>query len=724
MPAEAQFGRFGLGGGPGDRFELSETVQLDRADSTVRTTLDRVDRYLADEQWEEAVGALVTVMEESGTKLLGVTDHRFTSIRDYCHLRLASLPPDALAVYRSRVDPSARQWYEEGIRRHDRAPLVRVLDRAFASSWGDDALYALGEMALESGGCAAARSYWEKCIPVDPPADAPATWLAVPDTDLDLAAVRARLVLASILEGSLGRADEELAATSRLHPDARGRFGGRQTNYVEALQSLLAEAAEWPDPPIDPDWPTFAGSPRRGKIAFDAIDPAEVAWRASLRPTIPASQWFWGAKPRARRVAEDAQSPLSYHPVVVGDLVLVNNQVEIAAFDLSTGEPAWGGLDARIFRDPFDGEAANAFSPEANLGVPRFTMTAFEGRLYARMGSAVTARPRQEETARGAGYLVCIDLEAEGRLVWKIAPPEDHLAFEGSPVTNGADVFVAMRRSDVQPQAFVACYDASSGRLRWQQSVCAAETPARGMVHETTHNLLTLHRDTLYVNTNLGAVAAFSARDGRLKWVSLYPRARKGDLTELAPHWCRDLNPCVYDRGTLLVAPTDSRRVFALEAATGQILWQTGSQVEDVVHLLGVAGDALVAGGDRLYWISLKPEEAGKVRHVWPLGHERLGYGRGVLAGDCVLWPTREKIYVFDQAGGKLQKEISLVARGTTGGNLLVAPGYLLIAGSDRLIALRGAGTPRGKPERQNDTIAGRRKVPLARSQVADSSTP
>jgi outer membrane protein assembly factor BamB len=708
----AQLGRFGVGAAPGSRFELSETVRIDRADNTVRTALDRVEQYLADQQWQEAVDSLCEVMEQSGTKLLGVTDRRFVSVRDYCHLQLASLPPEALALYRSRVDPSARKWYEEGINGHDRRPLQEVVERAFSSRWGDDALYALGEMALESGDYATARSYWQKCLPVDPPADASPTWLCVPDTDLELAAVRARLVLASILEGSLDRAREELAAMSRLHPDARGRFGGVEVDYVEALSSLLAEAAAWPEPPAEPDWPTFGGSPLRNAVAPTCVDLAEVSWRVPLRPTVPASPSIWGSDTPTRRVAEDARAPLSYHPVLAGDLVLANNQVEIVAFDVHTGEPAWGAPDGRIYRDPFDEEVHALYNPPANLGVPRFTMTVFDGRLYARMGSAVTSRPREPEFARGSGYLVCLDLEAQGRLVWKIMPPEKGLSFEGSPVTDGADVYVAMRRSDIQPQAHVACFEASSGRLRWRQFLCAAETPARGMLHETTHNLLTLDRDTIYVNTNLGAVAAISARDGRVKWVSLYPRVLQGDLLKPAPHRCRDLNPCLYDRCSLLVASSDSRRIFALDAATGQILWQTGSEVEDVVHLLGVAGDTLIAGGDRLYWISLKAEEAGRVKHVWPLGHERLGYGRGVLAGDCVLWPTREKIYVFDQATGKQRKVIPLVPRGATGGNLLVAPGRLLIAGSEELVALRRAGAQRepqeehGEGKKESDRVA------------------
>ena len=284
--------------------------------------------------------------------------------------------------------------------------------------------------------------------------------------------------------------------------------------------------------------------------------------------------------------------------------------------------------------------------------------------------------------------IVCLDLEAEGRLLWKVAPDEEGLAFEGSPVADGGYVYVAMRRSDIQPQAIVACYATDTGELVWQQFVCAAETPARGMVHETTHNLLTLHGDTLYFNTNLGAVAALAARDGRVKWVSLYPRIRRGDLFKPRPHWSRDLNPCVFDRGRLYVAPSDSQRIFALEAATGQILWQTGPEVEAVVHLLGVAGNQLIASGEKLHWIGLEGQDQGKQKHLWPDGHEKLGHGRGILAGNLVYWPTREQIYVFDQTTARLKKSISLAPWGITGGNVLIADNRLLIATSKELIAL------------------------------------
>ena len=706
-PLRAQWG----GMLPSGQFELSDAVQLDQVDTAVRAQLDRVKPLLADRQWDEAVEILRQLSETLEGKLLGVTPHRFISLRDWCQLRLAGLPPEALKLYRSRVDPVARKWYEEGIANRDPKLLRNIVDQAFASSFGDEALMALGEIALESGDFAAARWNWERIIPVvnpeptrvgaavelppqpsaEPPTQRnilPQAWPSYPDTNLDLAVVRARLILVSILEGATARARGELAAYRKLHPDAQGHLGGRDGRYVQLLESLLAESVSWPATPSDADWPTFAGNPQRNKTAAPLLDVGAVAWRIPLRPAVAA------ANPTSVKSAgENPREPLSFFPLLVGRQVLVNTDRQVLAMRCTTGQAAWGRT-AAIYESEMTAPTAGPVSPLDSLGSPRFSMTVFHDRLFARIGSTVTDQVRGS-TPEHSACLVCLDLAAEGRLLWKIAP-EEGWAFEGSPLADERGIYVAMRRQDIRPQAFVACFDADTGRFRWRRFICGAETPARGVLPEQTHNLLTLSSDTLYYNTNLGAVAALRADDGRILWVSLYPRALRGDLAKLAPHWRREVNPCVLDRGTLLVAPADSPHIFAFDAATGQILWQTGGEVEDATGLLGTTGDWLIAGGSRLYWISLKEEDRGRVKHVWPDGPERPGYGRGILAGQDVLWSTRDKLYIFNQQTARPRRVVDLAALGVSGGNLLVAQGRLFIATQRELIAL---GTTGGKAE-------------------------
>ena len=74
-------------------------------------------------------------------------------------------------------------------------------------------------------------------------------------------------------------------------------------------------------------------------------------------------------------------------------------------------------------------------------------------------------------------------------------------------------------------------------------------------------------------------------------------------------HFYRDLNPCIYCRGNLFIAPTDSPDIFSLDAATGQLLWEC-RHFPETIHLLGVGGNNLIASGKQICWLDI---DSGKV---------------------------------------------------------------------------------------------------------------
>ena len=300
--ASAQIGGIGIS----SQYDLSGSIQIEEAGRTVETLLDRVDAYLVDGKWNEAVDTIRQVMETSGDKLLQVAP----AVRQCLHgvsTEDRRAPTERSIVTGAWSIRSLAGGTRRG--RQRRAGLVeKIVSDAFASSWGDDALLALGEIAFEAGQYAVARACWLRILPFQPPAGQEQTWLAFPDSQLDLASVRARLVLLTILEGDTEGATMELAEFARMHPGAAGHLGGKTGDLVETLRTILRESQE-------------AGTRRRriGHLRL-AVRPAATD---ALRPVAGPVAWESPlAKSSAERVFRrppgccgNAAAPLSYHPV-------------------------------------------------------------------------------------------------------------------------------------------------------------------------------------------------------------------------------------------------------------------------------------------------------------------------------------------------------------------------------------------------------------------------
>jgi outer membrane protein assembly factor BamB len=733
---------------------LSQEIELDAADSTVLTHLERYRALLADGQWDEAVETLLQIMENQADRMISQADPQsggyrlFIPVRNDCQRRLCTLPPEhreVLRLYRRRVDPLAKRWFDEAIAGRDVARLEQIVDQFFASSVGDNALDALGEISLQQGDYTSARYHWERIHPTlrlpaadsilaaspDRPiwlttrgldwekhadqirslivrASTHRSWLAYPDSEIDRARVHARLVLASILEGSPERAKCELELLRRLHPRATGLLGGREVIYEESLGSLL-EMSQQPTNDAtrqrtNSDWTSFAGGPSRCGVATETVDLAlSPAWTAELEGNDHGALGTGASPTDGRRstrhvwVAESPGDLRPFHPVVAGDRVLVNGPRRIRTIDIRTGQ-------AEEIYPRSAGELPALSDPTPQLGIPRFTMTVFRDHVFARTGPSATTFLEGPGGHRDRASITGIDLRTGKLLFDPIVPDDPRWSFDGTPVADESCIYVAMRQSGIRPRAHVACFDASSGRQLWRSEVCSADTLANGAVEEVTHNLLTLDGNFLYFNTNMGVIASLSKRDGAVRWITSYPRTGtySADRQFRPWHLRRDVNPCVFHKGMLFVAPSDCDQVLALEASTGLLVWKTNftEGVLDAVHLLGVVGDRLIASGRRLWWLDAYTGQLCRdvAENPFPRSGQPDpgGFGRGVLAGNIIYWPCRsdeDEIYVFSQSTGRqVRQPIPLSLVGAEAGNLFVAKGHLLITTSDRMYAFNSSG--------------------------------
>ena len=700
--------------------QAAPAVLLD-TDPVAAKMLGAARDYLAARQWGDAVDLLRQIADQHGERLVAIEPGRYVNVQTFADILIASMPPEGLKLYRAKIDTQARRWFESAKRLRDEDGLEKVVRKAFLSSYGDEALLLLGDLAWEQGALSRARSHWEKLIPPSTSTVAGELphELKYPDSEFDPAVIQARLVLCSLMQRNVPRGQIEFEAFRGQFPQATGKLAGGDGNLVEILKDALADAEKAPLPPVDAEATTFAANSARNQTLARHVDVGGVLWSIPLKEmrverAVRQDDFVLDRFERPERgPAVLPISVLSYYPVAWNNLVFYCDESAVFACELASdkgGKPAWGSEPA-IYKLPqeLDQHAAAARS---RAGLPRFTLSIDRGRLFARLGALAAPAGRNRAVRPVASVLVCLDLARQGDLAWLIKADEleadgGKWVFDGAPLAAGGRVYIALRRNDPQLQLNVACFDAATAKLLWNRKICGGVEAIAGDFDEIRHQLLTLAEDRLFYCTNLGAIASLDARDGALRWVTTYPRAEAETIAVFNRRQLHGPNPCVFHDGLVFAAPTDGDRVLAYDAETGILRWEQELNGR-VQQLLGVADSRLIAAGDLLWALSV---ETGHVQ--WRDGRadpEAATWGRGLIAGDQVYWPRREEIRLVDVATGEVRRQIDLGEHHGLigGGNLTVAGGMLLLSQADRLVAFSQFGVLK-KPARNDLSLHWRR---------------
>jgi outer membrane protein assembly factor BamB len=677
--------------------EALPPAKLPGESAVLARRLGEVQKRAEQEQWPEVVDEYHRLLEEAGDDLAPLDPQQpshCVPVRRLCHVRLAAMPPAARRLYRARVDDQAKQWLDEGVERRDPLPLRRLVEQAFCSRHAERALDLLGDLAFERGDFEQAERWWgmlarpASLLKEKPPELA----LLFPDPQSNLAPVRAKVILAQLYRGQREAAVAELAAFRTLHGNAEGQLAGRSGKLADILQDAVTHADQLAVTADDRSWPTLGGDGMRNR-RFPAVPRCrflEEPWRVPLetRPPNPVG--------KVRTPSRAAQA-CAFCPVIADDKVLIADARSVTAYDLFTGR-LLGDCDvARELKN------AGLF-PEANPPTPsevRYTLTVAGGRVFARLGSRMLGDPRGDAgkdafevgEGRADSFLVCLGLQPDERgklpIHWWLkargVPKEPSAFYEGAPLVRDGRVHIARTRFDgPTAHTFIDCYDAATGAVRWQQEVCEAREAGDGRRFQ--HHLLTTAGANVVYCSHSGAVVALDWQSGQRAWAMRYPRRGERQVDGQASP--RDLAPCVCADGRLFVAPRDAERIFCLDADSGRPLWE--SKPVEVMHLLGVArGRLIFTTGARPHGIRALDAASGRDLRGWLQpgdGSDMPTIGRGLLAGDLVLWPTQYGLRVLNQEDGQVAADLFVPDVNPIKGNLAVGHGCLVVATAQELL--------------------------------------
>ena len=401
--------------------------------------------HARDQQWSEAIEIYQRVIDQYGDKVVKRPKDEpggdasgdfplYVGAREYCHRSLAQLPPEARELYRNRTDGLAERWFREGARRRDMSLLRRVFDQAFCSSWGDDALELAGDLAFQDGRFDEALALYGRLVaerPGDP------NILIHPDPSVDLAEVAAKKGLCRAA-GENPPTKADLDEFARRYPGASGTLAGKKGPYTTILaQALAADHLQMPAQ-ADSRWPTFAGSPRRTRIVPSPIDVGQVQWRVELEKISPTRISF-GQPSMSSTVQGSPGRLLAFHPIVLGDQVLVCDGSRVLAYNLNDRPGGADGTEGRPVSPAWKYDSDNGVSapqaPRPYAAIPRFTLTALGHRIYARMGTVSSIYPTGRGFGRnlpmseiGSSSIVALDWNAEGRILWEVKSSKSRAA--------------------------------------------------------------------------------------------------------------------------------------------------------------------------------------------------------------------------------------------------------------------------------------------------------
>ncbi len=655
---------------------------LEAADELARA------RRLADaRKWSQAAAILNDVAGRFAANLVSLERGLYVNVAEYVNRRIADWPEAGREAYRALCEPTAKADADAAIAERDVPRLIEVTDRYFCTTHAVRTADTAAQLAIEAGQLELAADLYEKLLRRHPDRDA---W----QND-----VKAKLALCYAWAGQGERAERLAAEIMEAASGFTVSWGGRTAPVGEAIRAEI-RAPEQPatrpaDDPGDFVWPVFGGDRTRSRIVASQARPGAPLWRAA--GTGPAATPGSASSGTLTRALHSGRY-LATQVAVGHGMIYFHDALTVRAVWTSNGRPAWPTHHA-----PGLTETGRTFTRDSRPP-PMYTTTLAGDRLFVCLGGGPRVGRRQRSA--GQSVLECLDART-GEPVWRVGREQLGSAFEktyfdGAPLHHDGKLYVVARRR--RSLKFEDCYliqlDADRGKVGWRTHLASGSTGDFGSTRATRAEPA-IAGQAIFVCTNLGVAASVSLHNGRVQWARLYsdPREETGRLFE--PSYTPANQPWEYDPvmvwGDYVVCkPLDTGRLLVFDQTDGTIVKDlTLDRLYDLDYCLGIQGDRLYGVGRKMVfcWDLVEDKE------VWARATTSAAYGRGCLTTTGLFVPTAESLYHFP-LDGSASDEREWDGK-TEGGNILVTPTQVLVAGNNHLSAYARKGDALARLDRR-----------------------
>jgi outer membrane protein assembly factor BamB/tetratricopeptide (TPR) repeat protein len=628
--------------------------------------------------------------DDPGKAVYSADSRLYRPVLRLCHELLASMPAEGLELYRTRFEVEAERQFAAALATRDQAALEALARRYFATDAAARALAATADLLLDVGRYKAAADVLRVLRHLHPrfAGGDGLPGLSPLDIDVELALCH--------------RFAQEPEATAALLTEIGVRYAGASVRLlgdsvpVTALPAhpVFSDAASSPPspPPSADDVPTAAD--------FDALMPLWqrlfVDTKPYAAPTASSNTRGFvvmgeggasGAVPLAR-LAEPGNRSVRF-----GERLVYLEHNRLRVHELSSGRLLLEGDGATSSYRVQSGQLAPRV---ASYDFAAMQVTGDRDRFYAVL---VPARALPGAAAVLENRLVALDADTLTPR-WLIGHGGEDTEFRATTFLAAPTVFHDRLLLPVLARGVygVQCLDARTGASLFRTSLHSGGTD----LVRAPGCPVVVDRDTAFVLTNAGVIAAIDAYSGVVRWLRRYERldpfrvhatprlarerqARFGVSVTTAtslPGFQFPSEILLRD-GKLLLAPTDGRCLLSLDAASGEIAWLTTPKMTD--YVLGADGENIYLAGKRLVCVQMRTGI-----QLWDIEVPESAQGRGVLVGDLVVMPGDRRLYLL-ATGGNATWQVSELPRFVQGQEVLTTRPNLSVFGA-YVVATHAAG--------------------------------